>query len=152
MTLEPPGITSKTALNRFAWQGSIIVLESSDREASLRVAHKIARETGRSVKVRDANLALVESIPVSDDDDYILDGEGNRILIGLTVDETREFERLDELMSYANFVPADDSQSLNERRWLVLYDRHQASARDYISTQNAQALRALRESKQTGSY
>jgi hypothetical protein len=78
-------------------------------------------------------------------------GQGS-IIGGLTVDETWEFERLDELMSYANFVPADDSQSLNERRWLVLYDRHQASARDYISTQNAQALRALRESKQTGSY
>jgi hypothetical protein len=54
-------------------------------------------------------------------------GQGS-IIGGLTVDETREFERLDELMSYANFVPADDSQSLNERRWLVLYDRHQASA------------------------
>jgi hypothetical protein len=33
------------------------------------------------------------------DDDYILDGDGNRILIGLTLDETREFERLDELIS-----------------------------------------------------
>jgi len=86
-----------------------------------------------------------------DDDGYLLDADGNRILIGLTLDETREFERLDELMSCANFVPTDDSQSLNERRWLVLYDKHQAAARDYISTENAKALRALRESKQTNS-
>jgi hypothetical protein len=80
-----------------------------------------------------------------DDDGYVLDADGNRILIGLTLDETREFECLDELMSYANFVPTDDSQSLNERRWLVLYDKHQAATREYISNENAKALRALRE-------
>jgi len=151
MTLKSPSTTAETNLNRFVWHGSIIVPESSDRELSLRVARKVARETGRGVNVRDAALALVESIPAYDDDNYILDGEDNRILIGLTVDETREFEHLDELMSYANFVPTDDSQSLNERRWLVLYDKHQAAERDYISTQNAEALRALRESKQSDS-
>ena len=78
------------------------------------------------------------------DDDYILDGDGNRILIGLTLDETREFERLDELMSNVSFVPTDDSRSLNERRWLVLYDKHEAAVRIYLSTQNAKALRASR--------
>ena len=79
-----------------------------------------------------------------DDDNYFLDAEGNRILIGLTLEETREFERLDELMSNVSFVPTDDSRSLNERRWLVLYDKHDAAVRRYISTQNAKALRALR--------
>ncbi|MGY2908805.1 hypothetical protein [Bradyrhizobium sp. URHC0002] len=145
MTLKSPSTTAETDPPPFAWHGSIIVLESSDRDLSLKVARKIARETGRGVNVRDANLALVETIPAYDDDNYILDAEGNRILIGLTAQETREFERLDDLMSYANFVPTDDSQSLNERRWLVLYDKHQAAARDYISTENAKALRALRE-------
>ena len=67
------------------------------------------------------------------DDDYILDGDGNRILIGLTLDETREFERLDELMSNVSFVPTDDSRSLNERRWLVLYDKHEAAVRIYLT-------------------
>src|SRR5215212_6958343 len=148
MTLKWQSTTAKTNL---VWHGSIIVPNSLDRELSLRVAREIARQSGPIVNVRDANLALVESIPAYDDDNYILDGEGNRILIGLTVDETREFEHLDELMSYANFVPTDDSQSLNERRWLVLYDKHQAAERDYISTQNAEALRALRESKQSDS-
>ena len=80
------------------------------------------------------------------DDDYIMDGEGNRILIGLTLDETREFERLDELMSNVSFVPTDDSRSLNERRWLVLYDKHEAAVRIYLSIENAKALRASRTS------
>jgi hypothetical protein len=79
-----------------------------------------------------------------DDDNYVLDGDGNRILIGLTLDETLEFERLDELMSNLSFVPTDDSHSLNERRWLVLYDKHEAAVRLYLSNQNAEALRALR--------
>jgi len=78
------------------------------------------------------------------DDDYIMDGEGNRILIGLTLDETREFERLDELMSNVSFVPTDDSRSLNERRWLVLYDKHEAAVRIYLSIENAKALGASR--------
>ena len=78
------------------------------------------------------------------DDDYILDGDGNRILIGLTLDETREFERLDELMSNSSFVPTEDGRSLTERRWLVLYDKHEAAVRIYLSSQNAQALRAYR--------
>jgi hypothetical protein len=78
------------------------------------------------------------------DDDYILDGDGNRILIGLTLDETREFERLDELMSNVSFVPTDDSGSLNERRWLLLYDKHEAAVRIYLSIENAKALRASR--------
>jgi hypothetical protein len=79
-----------------------------------------------------------------DDDNYVLDGDGNRILIGLTLDETREFECLDELMSNLSFVPTDDSRSLNERRWLVLYDKHEAAVRLYLPNQNAKALRALR--------
>ena len=32
------------------------------------------------------------------DDNYMLDVNGKRILIGLTLDETREFEQLDELI------------------------------------------------------
>ena len=85
---------------------------------------------------------------MASDDNYILDSEGNRILIGLTLDETREFERLDELMSNVSFVPTDDSRSLNERRWLVLYDKHEAAVRIYLSTQNAKALRASRTARE----
>ena len=78
------------------------------------------------------------------DDSYVLDSDGNRILIGLTLDETREFENLDELISSLSSAPTNESRSLNERRWLVLYDKHEAAVRIYLSTQNAKALRASR--------
>ena len=78
------------------------------------------------------------------DDNYILDGDRNRILIGLTIDETREFERLDELISDLSSAPTDDSRSINERRWLVLYDKHESAVRAYLSLENAEMLRASR--------
>jgi hypothetical protein len=78
------------------------------------------------------------------DDSYVLDSDGNRILIGLTLDETREFENLDELISSLSSAQTNESRSLNERRWLVLYDKHEAAVRIYLSTQNAKALRASR--------
>ena len=83
-----------------------------------------------------------------DDDNYVLDADGNRILIGLTLDETREFECLDELISNLSSAPTGDSRSLNERRWLVLYDKHEAAVRIYLSTQNATALRASRTARE----
>jgi hypothetical protein len=78
------------------------------------------------------------------DDSYVLDSDGNRVLIGLTLDETREFECLDELISSLSSASTSDSRSLNERRWLVLYDKHEAAVRIYLSSQNAKALRAPR--------
>ena len=36
---------------------------------------------------------------MSDDDNYVFDADGNRIFVGLTLDEKREFECLDELIS-----------------------------------------------------
>ena len=81
---------------------------------------------------------------VSEDDGYILDADANRILIGLTLDETREFERLDELILSFSSAATDASRSQNERRWLVLYDRHEAAVRIYLTTENAKALKASR--------
>ena len=79
-----------------------------------------------------------------DDDSYVLDADGSRILIGLTLDETREFERLDELISNLITAPTDDNRSINERRWLVLYDKHEAAVRAYLSIENAKMLKASR--------
>ena len=76
-----------------------------------------------------------------DDDGYVLDADGNRILIGLTLGETREYELLDELISDLSSAPTDDNRSINERRWLLLYDKHEAAVRTYLSAQNAKALR-----------
>jgi hypothetical protein len=80
----------------------------------------------------------------SEDDSYVLDADGNRILIGLTLLETREFERLDELILGLSAARTHANRSRNERRWLMLYDRHEAAVRIYLSTENAKALKVLR--------
>jgi hypothetical protein len=80
----------------------------------------------------------------SEDEGYVLDADGNRILIGLTLVETREFERLDELILSLSSATAEANRSRNERRWLMLYDRHEAAVRIYLTTENAKALKASR--------
>jgi hypothetical protein len=77
------------------------------------------------------------------DDNYVLDADGKRVLIGLTLDETIEFERLDETI-LDSVSDEDDYRVRKERRWLVLHDKHDAALRHYLSTENARALRALR--------
>lgn len=49
----------------FSGKGSIIVLEVADEDAALRAARLIARETGRSVSVHYADMALIETIPAA---------------------------------------------------------------------------------------
>jgi hypothetical protein len=69
-----------------------------------------------------------------DDDSYVLDADGNSVLVGLTIDETSEFECLDELISglgpLSPFV-TDDGRLLNARRWLVLFEKHEAALRAF---------------------
>lgn len=78
------------------------------------------------------------------DDNYVLDADGKRVLVGLTLDETTEFERLDEAILDSVSEEVDNCRVRKERRWLVLYDKHDAALRNYLSTENARALRALR--------
>ena len=47
----------------FSGKGSIIVLEYTDEDAALKVARKIAEETGRSVAVRREDMHVISSIP-----------------------------------------------------------------------------------------
>jgi Tfp pilus assembly protein PilP len=49
----------------FSGQGSIIGLEMADEDAAVKIARKIARETGRIVTVRDAEMAVIETIPAA---------------------------------------------------------------------------------------
>ncbi|QOZ32832.1 hypothetical protein XH92_14990 [Bradyrhizobium sp. CCBAU 53421] len=49
----------------FSGNGSIITLELTDEDAALRVAAKIASETGRSVTVRKENMEVVGRISAS---------------------------------------------------------------------------------------
>lgn len=79
-----------------------------------------------------------------DDDNYVLDADGKQVLVGLTVDETAEFERLEEAILDSASEEPDEARSRNERRWLVLYDKHEGALQEYLSIENARALRALR--------
>ena len=58
---------------------------------------------------------------------HSLDIEGRRVLIGLSFEETKEFEALDErtkpLPLVFGTLPATD------QRWLELYEQHRAACR-----------------------
>ena|SRR5882757_5330786 len=61
---------------------------------------------------------------------YFVDDNGNRVLIGLTIEETVEFEALDNgpaLDKPGDRAACDESgvpTSARERRWLELYSKH----------------------------
>ena len=62
--------------------------------------------------------------------EYHLDGEGRRILRGLTHEETVEFEKLDASLPFGGtHVWPDQGLPLLpiEARWRELWDKHQAS-------------------------
>ena len=59
----PPILIHISNPTAFSGQGSVIVLELADEDAALKIAHQIAHETGRCVTVRDADEALIETIP-----------------------------------------------------------------------------------------
>jgi hypothetical protein len=54
---------------------------------------------------------------------YALDDDGNRILIGLTVEETREFLDLLASISPGQPLSSIDWTSPKEMRWLVLMQK-----------------------------
>jgi len=45
--------------------GSVIVLDLADEDEAIKMAQKLARETGRRVTVRDTKLALIKTIPAA---------------------------------------------------------------------------------------
>jgi hypothetical protein len=49
----------------FSGRDSIIVLNLADDDAALEVARKIARETGRGVTLRRADMALIATSPAA---------------------------------------------------------------------------------------
>jgi Tfp pilus assembly protein PilP len=49
----------------FSGRSSLIVLELMDQAAAVKVARRIADETGRGVAVRDARMDVIEIIPAA---------------------------------------------------------------------------------------
>lgn len=64
--LKPPlfivCISNPTA---FSGDGSMVVLELANKEAALRAAQIVARETGRRVTVQSVDLGLIQTIPAA---------------------------------------------------------------------------------------
>jgi hypothetical protein len=75
---------------------------------------------------------------------YAVDDEGRRVLLGLSVEETFEFETLDDLapldetgtvMAWRDGVPITD----REKRWLQLYQKHDAAWRKMLADRLARS-------------
>lgn len=49
----------------FSGKGIIIILEYTDADAAVKVARKIARETGRAVTVRTEDMRVIAAIPAA---------------------------------------------------------------------------------------
>ena len=69
---------------------------------------------------------------------YFVDKNGRRVLIGLTIEETLEFERLDSLPALddsGNHVAWDENGvpvTTWEKRWLELYGKHDQAWRQWM--------------------
>ena len=69
---------------------------------------------------------------------YFVDYVGRRVLIGLTVEETFEFETLDAAWD-ENGVP----KTTREKRWLELYSKHDQAWRQWISKNQSDRRESL---------
>lgn len=62
---------------------------------------------------------------------YFVDAVGRRVLIGLTLEETFEFERLDSApdggRAEAIWTERGSQPSAGEQRWLELYAKHEGA-------------------------
>lgn len=64
--LKPPLFTVCISNpSAFSGDGSMIVLELADKEAALRAARIVARETGRCVIVQSAKAGIIQIIPAA---------------------------------------------------------------------------------------
>lgn len=72
---------------------------------------------------------------------YFVDGSGQRVLVGLTTEETSEFETLDGLAAVGNGqVLWDESDQLvgkRRRRWLELYAKHEQAWCQWMASTRA---------------
>ncbi len=74
---------------------------------------------------------------INDDDNYELDDRGNRVLIGLTMQETAEFIALEEFISNNGPLPQVSDEEwyrIEDRRWLELYEKHETARRPFLKS------------------
>ena len=73
---------------------------------------------------------------------YFVDAQGKRVLIGLSLPETAEFEVLDirlgeTVQIVAEIGPTDEVAAADEARWLELYSKHEGAWRAWIAQSQA---------------
>ena len=68
---------------------------------------------------------------------YFVDKDGRYVLIGLTIDETFEFETLDSLTALDENHVAWDENGIptitREKRWLELYSKHDEAWKGWMA-------------------
>ncbi|MDB5514670.1 MAG: hypothetical protein JWQ17_1428 [Tardiphaga sp.] len=72
-----------------------------------------------------------------DEDSYEIDARGQRVLIGLSAEETEEFIRLDAAISEAGpllQITMDEWHNPQEHRWLELYEKHETARRPFMKS------------------
>jgi hypothetical protein len=70
-------------------------------------------------------------------DDFEIDPAGNRVLIGLSAEETDEFFRLEETITTSSHLMnmlRDELHSPEQRRWLELFDKHTNAKLPFLQT------------------
>jgi hypothetical protein len=74
---------------------------------------------------------------INDDDNYAIDAQGKRVLIGLSAAETAEFVKLDRKISKSGPLPDvvhDEWHRPEHRRWLELYEKHESARRPFLKS------------------
>ena len=66
---------------------------------------------------------------------YFVDENARRVLIGLTIEETSEFEALDSRSSFdgSHVASARNAATTREVRWQELYSKHEQAWRRFLA-------------------
>ena len=70
---------------------------------------------------------------------YFVNAEGHRVLIGLSSEETTEFEKLD----LPPVEASGERVTIRETRWRELYAKHEEAWRAWIAQSRAEQVRDL---------
>ena len=78
---------------------------------------------------------------------YFVDAQGHRVLIGLSLQETAEFEALDVAAETPQIVTetymGKGAAAVDDVRWLELYSKHEGAWRVWIARSHAARTPAL---------
>lgn len=79
---------------------------------------------------------------------YFVDAQGHRVLIGLSLEETAEFEALDVAVTETLQITAEtgmgkEAAAVDDVRWLELYSKHEGAWRVWMAQSQAKPTQDL---------